>query len=97
MALITNDQMRVLVYKTRAEVENTGDAGFLRVQGGKDISHDRHTQFSSFFGHGKRSAEAGAFKQAHMTPSGTPGVLNLAVVDHAGASIPFAPFNWNGH
>ena len=71
-------------------------AGPLRVQGAKDISHDKRTAFSSFFGHGKRSAEAGAFKQAHMTPSGVPGVLNLAVVDTSGKPIPFAPFNWNG-
>lgn len=62
----------------------------------KDVSSDSRTGLNSFFAYGKRSAERDAFQQAHMTPGGTPGVLNLAVVDAAGNPIPFAPFNWNG-
>lgn len=62
----------------------------------KDVSSDSRTGLASFFAYGKRSAERDAFQQAHMTPGGTPGVLNLKVVDAMGESIPFAPFNWNG-
>lgn len=62
----------------------------------KDVSSDSRTGLSSFFAYGKRSAERDAFQQAHMTPGGTPGVLNLMVVDPMGQAIPFAPFNWNG-
>lgn len=62
----------------------------------KDVSSDARTGLNSFFAYGKRSAERDAFQQAHMTPGGTPGVLNLKVVDHVGNAIPFAPFNWNG-
>ena len=62
----------------------------------KDVSSDSRTGLSSFFAYGKRSSERDAFQQAHMTPSGTPGVLNLMVTDSSGSAIPFAPFNWNG-
>lgn len=62
----------------------------------KDVSGDGRKGLSSFFAYGKRSAERGAYQQAHMTPSGVPGVVNLAVVDNTGVAIPFAPFNWNG-
>ena len=62
----------------------------------KDVSADNRKGLASFFGYGKRSAERGAYQQAHMTPSGVPGVLNLAVVQPDGKPIPFAPFNWNG-
>lgn len=62
----------------------------------RDVSGDHRKGLSSFFAFGKRTAERDAYQQAHMTPSGVPGVLNLAVVDEAGAAIPFAPFNWNG-
>lgn len=62
----------------------------------KDVSSDSRTGLASFFAYGKRSAERDAFQQAHMTPGGTPGVLNLKVVDAMGNAIPFAPFNWNG-
>ena len=62
----------------------------------KDVSSDQRKGLSSFFAYGKRSAERDAFQQAHMTPAGVPGVLNLAVVDPDGNAIPFAPFNWNG-
>jgi hypothetical protein len=62
----------------------------------KDISGDRRTGLSSFFAYGKRQAERDSYQQAHMTPSGVPGVLNLKVCDTRGNGIPFAPFSWNG-
>lgn len=62
----------------------------------RDVSGDHRKGLSSFFAYGKRSAERDAYQQAHMTPSGLPGVLNLAVVNETGDPIPFAPFNWNG-
>ena len=62
----------------------------------KDVSSDSRRGLSSFFAYGKRTAERDAYQQAHMTPSGVPGVVNLAVMDPNGQPIPFAPFNWNG-
>lgn len=62
----------------------------------KDVSADSRRGLSSFFAYGKRTAERDAYQQAHMTPSGVPGVVNLAVMDPDGKPIPFAPFNWNG-
>lgn len=62
----------------------------------KDVSSDSRRGLSSFFAYGKRTAERDAYQQAHMTPSGVPGVVNLAVMDPDGYPIPFAPFNWNG-
>lgn len=62
----------------------------------KDVSSDSRRGLSSFFAYGKRTAERDAYQQAHMTPSGVPGVVNLAVMDSDGQPIPFAPFNWNG-
>lgn len=62
----------------------------------KDVSSDSRRGLSSFFAYGKRTAERDAYQQAHMTPSGVAGVVNLAVMDNDGKPIPFAPFNWNG-
>lgn len=62
----------------------------------KDVSSDSRRGLSSFFAYGKRTAERDAYQQAHMTPSGVAGVVNLAVMDNTGKPIPFAPFNWNG-
>lgn len=62
----------------------------------KDVSSDRRKGWSSLFAYGKRKSERDAFVQAHTTPSGTPGVLKLAVMDNKNQPIPFAPFEWNG-
>lgn len=62
----------------------------------KDVSSDSRRGLSSFFAYGKRTAERDAYQQAHMTPGGVAGVVNLAVMDPSGQPIPFAPFNWNG-
>lgn len=67
-----------------------------RPQAYKDTSHDTRKGLSSFFAYGKRSAEADAFRQAHMTPGGTAGVLNLQLNDATGRACPYAMFNWDG-
>lgn len=75
---------------------NTYPINRLAPQAFKDTSDDGRKGLRSFFAYGKRSSERNAYQQAHMTPSGVPGVLNLAVVDPEGRPIPFAPFEWNG-
>lgn len=67
-----------------------------RPQAYKDISSDGRKNLSSLFAYGKRSGELEAYRQAHMTPSGTPGVVNLGILDNNGKPQPFVPFNWNG-
>jgi hypothetical protein len=67
-----------------------------RPQAYKDTSADTRKGLSSFFAYGKRSAESDAFKQAHMTPGGTPGVLNIQLNDTMGRACPYAMFNWDG-
>lgn len=92
--VLTGDKYNWDEYGMRALGGNR--ASIAQPQAYKDVSADRRTGLSSFFAYGKRSAERNAYQQAHMTPSGVPGVLNLAVVDPTGNPIPFAPFNWNG-
>ena len=99
--------MGFIVPPGRAAADVDGDA--VRPTGGgnargtlplpqayKDTSSDSRRGLSSFFAYGKRTAERDAYQQAHMTPSGVPGVVNLGVMDPNGEPIPFAPFNWNG-
>ena len=78
----------------RSPTTAVGTAPFPQAY--KDVSSDSRRGLSSFFAYGKRTAERDAYQQAHMTPSGVPGVVNLAVMDPDGKPIPFAPFNWNG-
>jgi hypothetical protein len=66
------------------------------IQGFRDTSADPRDGLRSMFAYGKRSAERAAYQQAHTTPSGVPGVLNLIVARPDGTPIPFAPFEWNG-
>lgn len=76
---------------------NDGSSSYLvRPQAYKDVSSDPRKGFQSVFAYGKRSAERDAYRQAHMTPGGTPGVVNLGVLDSYGKPIPFTPFEWNG-
>ena len=82
------------VMRTRTLPNTPGTAPFPQAY--KDVSSDSRRGLSSFFAYGKRTAERDAYQQAHMTPSGVPGVVNLAVMDADGRPIPFAPFNWNG-
>lgn len=67
-----------------------------RPQAYKDVSADGRRNLRSLFAYGKRSAELDAYRQAHMTPSGTPGVVNLGILDSSGNPQPFVSFNWNG-
>lgn len=91
-----NRRMGDLTVGMRAKPEwnMRGTAPFPQAY--KDVSADSRRGLSSFFAYGKRTAERDAYQQAHMTPSGVPGVVNLAVMDPEGQPIPFAPFNWNG-
>lgn len=66
------------------------------AQAYKDTSSDGRKNFASLFAYGKRSGERDAYQQAHMTPSGTPGIVKLAVLDNHDRPMPFAPFEWNG-
>lgn len=69
----------------------------VRPQAYKDTSSDSRKNLSSFFAWGKRVAERDAFRQAHMTPSGVPGVLNLGILHPTtNKPLPFANFEWNG-
>lgn len=69
----------------------------LMAQAYKDTSSDSRKNLSSFFAWGKRSAERDAYRQAHTTASGIPGVLSLGVINpDNNAPIPFAGFEWNG-
>lgn len=86
-------------YRGLSQVEGVNERGFGTApfpQAYKDVSADSRKGLSSFFAYGKRTAERDAYQQAHMTPSGVPGVVNLAVMDSNNQPIPFAPFNWNG-
>lgn len=68
----------------------------IRPQAFKDQSSDHRKGLNSFFAAGKRAVEADAYQQAHLTPSGVPGVVRMAVVDVQNQPIPFAPFEWDG-
>lgn len=86
---------------TTASMNSNGrvsaDSPFVpRPQAYKDISSDRRRNLSSLFAFGKRSGELDAYRQAHMTPAGTPGVVNLGVLNNAGQPQPFVSFSWNG-
>lgn len=61
-----------------------------------DISADPRKGLKSLFAWGKRSVEQDAYQQAHLSVSGIPGVVRLAVLDSGNRPIPFAPFEWGG-
>lgn len=61
-----------------------------------DISADNRKGLRSFFAFGKRAVEQDAYQQAHLSVSGLPGVVRLAVLDTDNTPIPFAPFEWGG-
>lgn len=68
----------------------------MKPQGYKDLSNDNRKGLKSFFAYGKRKGEEDAYQQAHLSVSGVPGVVNLAVLDASGDPVPFAPFEWGG-
>lgn len=85
------------VFASAQSDQNNADAGrVMRPQAYKDISADGRKNLRSLFAFGKRSGELDAYRQAHMTPAGTPGVVNLGILDNLGRPQPFVSFNWNG-
>lgn len=106
--LTRNVTPRDRIYATSLSADMTKEAQQIQIpmpgggvrklmpQAYKDTSSDSRKNLSSFFAWGKRASERDAFRQAHMTASGIPGVLNLGVMDTAGRPQPFAGFEWNG-
>lgn len=68
----------------------------LEPQAYIDHSADHRKGLRSLFAYGKRAVEADAYTQAHLSVSGIPGVVRLAVMDSNNTPIPFAPFEWGG-
>lgn len=68
----------------------------LEPQAYIDHSTDSRKGLRSLFAYGKRAVEADAYTQAHLSVSGIPGVVRLAVLDTNNQPIPFAPFEWGG-
>jgi len=68
----------------------------LEPQAYIDHSADSRKGLRSLFAYGKRAVEADAYTQAHLSVSGIPGVVRLAVLDADNRPIPFAPFEWGG-
>lgn len=68
----------------------------LEPQAYIDHSADNRKGLRSLFAYGKRAVEADAYTQAHLSVSGIPGVVRLAVLDAENRPIPFAPFEWGG-
>ena len=68
----------------------------LRPQAYKDQSADTRDGLASFFAAGSRYKERDAYTQNHISVSGIPGVVHMAVLDAKGQKIPHAPFSWGG-
>ena len=68
----------------------------MRPQAYKDQSMDTRDGLASFFAAGSRYKERDAYTQNHISVSGIPGVVHMAVLDAKGQKIPFAPFSWGG-
>lgn len=76
----------------------SGDAPRRTImpQAYKDQSADHRKGLKSLFATGKRGVEKDAYQQAHLSASGLPGVVKLAVMDPNNQPIPYAPFEWGG-
>ena len=68
----------------------------LRPQAYKDQSADTRDGLASFFATGAKYKERDAYTQNHISVSGIPGVVHMAVLDAKGQKIPHAPFSWGG-
>ena len=68
----------------------------IMPQAYKDQSADTRKGLKSLFAAGKRGVEKEAYQQAHLSASGLPGVVRLAVVSADNQPIPYAPFEWGG-
>lgn len=73
-----------------------GQMGPLTPQAYKDQSADSRTGLQSFFSAGSRYREKDAYQQNHVSVSGVPGMVHMAVLDAEGRKIPYAPFSWGG-
>lgn len=73
-----------------------GQMGPMTPQAYKDQSADTRTGLQSFFSAGARYREKDAYEQQHVSVSGVPGMVHMAVLDSAGQKIPYAPFSWGG-
>ena len=68
----------------------------LRPQAYKDQSADTRHGLASFFAAGSKYKERDAYTQNHISVSGIPGVVHMAVLDAKGEKIPHHPFSWGG-
>lgn len=80
----------------RQEMMEMGQQTPLRPQAYKEQSSDTRDGLASFFAAGSKFREADAYKQNHISVSGIPGVVHMAVLDAKGQKIPHAPFSWGG-
>ena len=79
-----------------AERMAVGQQQSLRPQAYLDQSADARDGLASFFSAGSRFRERDAYLQNHVSVSGIPGVVHMAVLDAKGEKIPHAPFSWGG-
>ena len=79
-----------------AERMAIGQEQSLRPQAYLDQSADTRDGLASFFSAGSRFKERDAYTQNHVSVSGIPGVVHMAVLDAKGEKIPHAPFSWGG-
>ena len=79
-----------------AERMAIGQQQSLRPQAYLDQSADTRDGLASFFSAGSRFKERDAYTQNHVSVSGIPGVVHMAVLDAKGDKIPHAPFSWGG-
>ena len=76
--------------------QNKGMAVPMRPQAYKEQSADPRDGLASFFAAGSKFRERDAYMQNHVSVSGVPGVVHMAVLDAEGNKIPYAPFSWGG-
>ena len=73
-----------------------GQQQSLRPQAYMDQSNDKRDGLASFFAAGSKYKERDAYTQNHISVSGIPGVVHMAVLDANSRPIPHAPFSWGG-
>ena len=73
-----------------------GQMAPVAPQAYKDQSADTRTGLQSFFSAGARYREKDAYQQNHVSVSGVPGMVHMAVLDAGGQKLPYAPFSWGG-
>ena len=73
-----------------------GQQQSLRPQAYMDQSNDKRDGLASFFAAGSKYKERDSYLQNHISVSGIPGVVHMAVLDANSRPIPHAPFSWGG-